>query len=156
MLCCKGWCAMLCGLKYVGKKNPPTQPIFFLCSCKTKKKVGESTLRFWLPLHRKNWCSRREIAWVSWVALPSAGTVLGLISHWWWGSCRAGIFLAKSSFFTNLKQMHLKVFCPPNFIMCFRNSVTFRLPEAGNFRCKCKDDTGEWEQQELDIEIKWN
>lgn len=110
------------------EKNPnPT--CFFLCSCKTREKVGKSTLGSWLPWHRRVWCSRRAMAQV---ALPSAGTVLGVISHWWHHKvmevliCRVGNFLANSSFFTKLKQVHLKAFCSSSFLMCSRNSVTFR------------------------------
>lgn len=113
-------------IQIYGEKTP-TQHRFFFCSCKTEKKAGESTLRSWLPLHRRDLCNRRERVWVSWVALASAGTVLGPISHCWHHKvmgalvCGAGNFLANSSFFKNLKQMHLKVFCSSSFVMCSRN-----------------------------------
>lgn len=68
------------------------------------------------------------MAWVSWVALPSAGT---------------GNFLGNSGFFANVKQVHVKVFCSSSFLMCPRNSVIFRLPVEENFPYQCMDDSGE-------------
>lgn len=58
-------------------------------------------------------------------------------------SLTAGNFLADSGFFTNLKQVHLKVFCSPTFLMCSRNLVTFRLLVAENSPHHCMDDTGD-------------
>lgn len=138
---------MLCGFKYMAEKTQPD--LIFCLFMQNRRESWGKDPKVLVATAQKGLVQQEGNSLGVMGGIALSWDRAGLSSHWWHHKvlgvllCRAGNFLANSSFFTNLKQMHIKVFCSSSFVMCSRNSVTFRLPVAEDFPLKCMDDSGE-------------